>query len=74
MLVKSFASSALSYLGSFFKMQAQRVTAAEKEAAAKRATEAQILEDAGRLIATLLSVPASVDFEKTLVVSLGSPR
>ncbi len=52
MLVKSFASSALSYLGSFFKMQAQRVTAAKKEAAAKRATEAQILEDAGRLIAT----------------------
>ncbi len=33
------------------KMEAQRAAAAEKEAAAKRATEAQILEDAGRLIA-----------------------
>ena len=33
------------------KMQARRAAAAEKEAAAKRATEAQILEDAGRLIA-----------------------
>ena len=33
------------------KMQAQRAAAAEKEAAAKRATEAQIFEDAGRLIA-----------------------
>ena len=30
----------------------QRVAAAEKETAAKRATEAQILEDAGHLIAT----------------------
>jgi len=33
------------------KMEAQRAAAAEKEAAAKRASEAQILEDAGRLIA-----------------------
>ena len=33
------------------KMEAQRAAAAEKKAAAKRATEAQILEDAGRLIA-----------------------
>jgi len=33
------------------KMEAQRAAAAEKEGAAKRATEAQILEDAGRLIA-----------------------
>ena len=33
------------------KMQAQRAAAAEKEAAAKRATEAQFFEDAGRLIA-----------------------
>ena len=33
------------------KMGAQGAAAAEKEAAAKRATEAQILEDAGRLIA-----------------------
>jgi hypothetical protein len=33
------------------KMGAQRAAAAEKEAAAKRATEAQILEDAERLIA-----------------------
>jgi hypothetical protein len=33
------------------KMEAQRASAAEKEAAAKRATEAQILEDAGRLVA-----------------------
>jgi hypothetical protein len=33
------------------KMEAQRAAAAEKEAAAKRATEAQILEDAGRLVA-----------------------
>jgi len=32
------------------KMEAQRAAAAEKEAAAKRATEAQILEDAGRLV------------------------
>ena len=32
------------------KMEAQRAAAAEKKAAAKRATEAQILEDAGRLI------------------------
>ena len=32
-------------------MQAQRAAAAEKAGAAKRATEAQILEDAGRLIA-----------------------
>jgi hypothetical protein len=30
------------------KMEAQRAAAAEKEAAAKRATQAQILEDAGR--------------------------
>jgi hypothetical protein len=33
------------------KMKAQRAAAAEKEAAARRATEAQILEDAGRLVA-----------------------
>jgi hypothetical protein len=33
------------------KMQAQRAAAAEKEAAAKRATKAQVLEDAGRLVA-----------------------
>jgi hypothetical protein len=33
------------------KMGAQRAAAAEKEAAAKRATEAQVLEDAGRLVA-----------------------
>ena len=33
------------------KMEAQRAAGAEKEAAAKRATEAQILEDAGRLVA-----------------------
>src|ERR1700731_632029 len=33
------------------KMEAQRAAAAEKEAAAKRATEGQILEDAGRLVA-----------------------
>jgi hypothetical protein len=32
------------------KMEIQRAAAAEKEAAAKRATEAQILEDAERLI------------------------
>ena len=32
------------------KMKAQRAAAAEKEAAARRATEAQILEDAGRLV------------------------
>jgi len=30
------------------KMEAPRAAAAEKEAAAKRATQAQILEDAGR--------------------------
>jgi hypothetical protein len=34
------------------KMEALRAAAAEKEAAAKRATKVQILEDAGRLIAT----------------------
>jgi hypothetical protein len=33
------------------KMETQRAAAAEKEAAAKRATEAQILEHAGRLVA-----------------------
>jgi hypothetical protein len=33
------------------KMEARRADAAEKEAAARRATEAQILEDAGRLVA-----------------------
>ena len=33
------------------KIEAQRAAAAEKEAAAKRATEAQIIEDAGRPIA-----------------------
>ena len=33
------------------KMEARRAAAAEKEAAAKRATEAHILEDAGRLVA-----------------------
>jgi hypothetical protein len=33
------------------KMEAQRAAAAEKEAAAKRATEAQLLEDASRLVA-----------------------
>jgi hypothetical protein len=33
------------------KMEAQPAAAAEKEAAAKHATEAQILEDAGRLVA-----------------------
>ena len=33
------------------KMKTQRAAAAEKEAAAKRATEAQVLEDAGRLVA-----------------------
>jgi hypothetical protein len=32
------------------KMKAQRAAAAEKEAAARHATEAQILEDAGRLV------------------------
>jgi hypothetical protein len=32
------------------KMEARRAEAAEKEAAARRATEAQILEDAGRLV------------------------
>ncbi len=32
------------------KMKAPRAAAAEKEAATKRATEAQILEDAGRLV------------------------
>jgi hypothetical protein len=32
-------------------MEARRAAAAEKEAAARRATEAQILEDAGRLVA-----------------------
>jgi hypothetical protein len=32
-------------------MEARRAAAAEKEAAAKRATEAQVLEDAGRLVA-----------------------
>jgi hypothetical protein len=33
------------------KMEARRAAAAEKKAAAQRATEAQILEDAGRLVA-----------------------
>ena len=33
------------------KMEARRADAAEKEAAARRATEAQILEDAGHLVA-----------------------
>jgi hypothetical protein len=33
------------------KMEAQRAAASEKEAAAKRETEAQILEDDGRLVA-----------------------
>src|ERR1700693_3731668 len=33
------------------KMEAQRASGAEKEAAAKRARQAQILEDAGRLVA-----------------------
>jgi hypothetical protein len=33
------------------KMKAQRAAAADKEAATKRATEAQVLEDAGRLVA-----------------------
>jgi hypothetical protein len=33
------------------KMKAQRAAAAEKKAADRRATEAQILEDAGRLVA-----------------------
>ena len=33
------------------KMEAQRTAAAEKEAAAKRATERQVLEDAGCLVA-----------------------
>jgi hypothetical protein len=33
------------------KMEAQRAAAAEKEVAVRRATEAQILEDAGRLVA-----------------------
>jgi hypothetical protein len=33
------------------KMEARRAEAAEKEAAARRATEAQVLEDAGRLVA-----------------------
>jgi len=33
------------------RMEAQRAAAAEKKAAAQRATEAQILEDAGRLVA-----------------------
>ena len=37
------------------KMEAQRAAAAEKEVAAKRATEAQILEDAGRLLIPALS-------------------
>jgi len=32
------------------KMEEQRAAAAEKEAAAKRATEAQVLEDAARLV------------------------
>jgi hypothetical protein len=32
------------------KMEARRAEAAEKEAAARRATEAQVLEDAGRLV------------------------
>jgi hypothetical protein len=33
------------------KMDAQRAAAAEKKAAAQRATKAQLLEDAGRLLA-----------------------
>jgi hypothetical protein len=33
------------------KMEDRRRQAAEKEAAAKRATEAQVLQDAGRLVA-----------------------
>src|ERR1019366_10339225 len=33
------------------KMEARRAAAAEKKAAARRATEAQILEDAGRRVA-----------------------
>ena len=33
------------------KMEAQRAAAAEKKAAAQHATEARILEDAGRLVA-----------------------
>jgi hypothetical protein len=33
------------------KAEARRAAAAEKEAAAKRATEAQVLQDAGRLVA-----------------------
>jgi len=33
------------------KMEAQHAAAAEREAAAKRAAEPQILEDAGRLVA-----------------------
>jgi hypothetical protein len=33
------------------KMEAQRAAAAEKKAAARRAAEAQVLEDAGRLVA-----------------------
>jgi hypothetical protein len=33
------------------KMEAQRAAATEKKAAAQRATEAQILEDASRLVA-----------------------
>jgi hypothetical protein len=37
------------------KMEDQRRAAAEKEAASRRATEAQVLEDAERLIAASVS-------------------
>ena len=50
------------------------MTAADKEAAAKRATEAKSSKTPVASSRRVLGVPASVDFEKTLVVSLGSPR
>jgi hypothetical protein len=47
------------------KMEDQRRQAAEKEAAARRATDAQVLEDAERLIAAWNERQSAQDPERT---------
>ena len=51
------------------KMEDQRRQAAEKEAAARRATDAQVLEDAERLIAAWNERQSAQDPERTRYIA-----
>jgi hypothetical protein len=58
------------------KMEDQRRTAAEKEAAARHATDAQVLEDAERLIAAWNERQAKgifMLFSPTIGTAIGAP-